>query len=421
MLAPMRTEIPNLRHLRAFREVAHCRGISAASERVHLSQPAITQAIAKLERQVGTALFERRSGGLRATEAGTLFLGRVERSLAMLRTGAREAVRVGLRKGNRGFADFDRLLSVAQLRALTAMSDAGNFSIAARNMGMSQPSIHRAARDLERLAGVALFGKTSRGIELTPAAQILAQHAKLAFSELRQGFAEIGEYLGLDSGRIVVGSMPLARTSILPSAINALVSERPQMEMRVVDGPYNDLLHGLRHGEIDLLIGALRDPVPVDDVVQERLFDDPLAVVARAGHPLSGRQTVTVCDLAAFPWVVPPEGTPTRGHFDAMLRREGLTPPRGMIETSSLILVRGLLMASDRLTIISTHQIRHELELGLFDPLLIDMVGSERPIGVTVRRDWRPTATQKKFLDQLRAASRALHPAQAEAAYSEIE
>jgi DNA-binding transcriptional LysR family regulator len=318
---------------------------------------------------------------------------------------------MGLRKGGRGFADFDRLLSVVQLRALTAMADAGNFSIAARAMGMSQPSVHRAARDLERLAGVALFGKTSRGIELTPAAQVLAQHAKLAFSELRQGFTEIGEYLGLDSARIVVGSMPLARTSILPSAINALVSERPQVEMRVVDGPYNDLLHGLRHGEIDLLIGALRDPAPIDDVVQERLFDDPLAVVARAGHPLGGRRAMTARDLAVFPWVVPPEGTPTRAHFDAMLRKEGIAPPKGMIETSSLILVRGLLMASDRLTIISTHQISHELEFGLFVPVLVDMAGSERPIGITIRRGWRPTAAQEAFLDHLRAASRALHPA----------
>jgi DNA-binding transcriptional LysR family regulator len=407
----METDIPNLRHLRAFVEVAQCRGISAASGRVHLSQPAITQAIAKLERQVGVDLFERRSDGLFTTAPGALFHARVGRALDLLQTGAREAVRMGLRKGGRGFADFDRLLSVVQLRALTAMADAGNFSIAARAMGMSQPSVHRAARDLERLAGVALFGKTSRGIELTPAAQVLAQHAKLAFSELRQGFTEIGEYLGLDSARIVVGSMPLARTSILPSAINALVSERPQVEMRVVDGPYNDLLHGLRHGEIDLLIGALRDPAPIDDVVQERLFDDPLAVVARAGHPLGGRRAMTARDLAVFPWVVPPEGTPTRAHFDAMLRKEGIAPPKGMIETSSLILVRGLLMASDRLTIISTHQISHELEFGLFVPVLVDMAGSERPIGITIRRGWRPTAAQEAFLDHLRAASRALHPA----------
>ena len=407
----MQAEFPNLRHLRAFREVAHCRGISAASDRVHLSQPAITQAIAKLERQVGTPLFERRPGGLYTTEPGALFLDRVDRALGLLQSGAREAVKVGLRKGGRGFADFDRLLSVAQLRALVAMSDAGNFSIAARNMGMSQPSIHRAARDLERLAGVALFGRAGGGIELTPAAQVLAQHAKLAFAELRQGFTEIAEYLGLDSGRIVVGSMPLARTSILPSAINALVADRPQVEMRVVDGPYNDLLHGLRHGEIDLLIGALREPVPVDDVVQERLFDDPLAVVARAGHPLEGRRAIGPRDLAAFPWVVPPEGTPTRSYFDAMLRKARLLPPKGMIETSSLILVRGLLLASDRLTIISGHQIRHELDLGLFVPVLVDMAGSERPIGITVRRDWRPTATQKMFLDHLRTASRALHPA----------
>lgn len=281
-------ELPNIRHIRAFREVARRYSISQAAEQVHLSQPAITQAIAKLEETLGTALFLRRSDGMFPTEAGTLFLERAERLLEHLRAGARDSIRIGGRKGGRGFPDFDQLLTAAQLRALTAIADAGNFSLAARAVGLSQPSVHRAARDLERLSGLSLFTRTDTGIALTPAAKALVQHAKLAFAELEQGFAEVATLLGVDSGHIVVGSMPLARTFIVPTAINALVKEEPEVRLSVVDGPYSDLLHGLRHGEIDVLIGALRDPVPIDDVVQEPLFHDPLAVVARGGHPLAG-------------------------------------------------------------------------------------------------------------------------------------
>ncbi len=397
----------NLRHLRAFREVARCQSINQASKRVHLSQPAITHAIGKLEAQFGVPLFERRSTGMFRTEPGELFLARVERSLDLIRNGARRAVAVGRRRAAGGFGEFQNLVTSVQLRALVAVSKSGNFTLAARQIGVAQPTLHRAARDLERLAGLKLFVRTSRGIDLTPAAGELVKFAQLAFAELDQGVAELGEWRGLDTGHISVGTLPLARSFILPTAINELGRRRPEVTISVIDGPYNDLLHGLRHGEIDLLIGALRDPPPIEDVMQEPLLDDVLAVVARAGHPLAARGEIGIADLLAYPWVVPRLGTPTRGRFEALFERAGQGRPASLVETSSLMLVRGLLLDSDRLTLISAHQVRRERLSGELVVLPFDMTGSERAIGFTTRRDWRPTATQKLFLDLLRTAGRA--------------
>ncbi len=398
----LRRPIPNLRHLRAFREVARARNISQASERVHLSQPAITQAIAKLEDTLQAPLFDRRKEGMFTTEPGAIVLVRVERALGFLERGARDALRLGQRKGGRGFERFDQLLTSAQLRALIAVSKAENFSLAARRVGISQPSLHRAARDLERLSGITLFEKVSQGIHLTPSADALVQYVNLALAELDQGFVEIEELKGTDAARIVVGTLPLARTFVLPRAINTLANNRPDVQISVIDGPYDDLLHGLRHGEIDLLIGALRDPVPIDDVVQEPLFSDQLAVTARAGHPLAAKKRLTAKQLSGYPWVVPRHGTPTREHFERMF--PAADDAINLIETSSLILVRGLLLESDRLAVISAHQIRHERQEGLLVTLPVDMRGSNRPIGLTLRRDWQPTRSQQLFLDAIRAA-----------------
>lgn len=395
----------NLRHLRAFVEVARHRSISRAAAEVHLSQPAITQAITKLEQQLGVSLFDRRPDGMYPTEPGHLFLDRGESALRLLEVGAREALRSGARKRARGFADFDRLLTVAQLRALTAIAKTGNFSLAGREAGISQPSIHRAARDLEKLAGVPLFQSTSKGIELTEPAQIFVRHVRLAFAELRQGFSEIGDWLGLDSGTIVVGSLPLCRTHILPAALSVLTREKPHLDVRIVTGPYDDLLHGLRNGEIDILAGALRDPPPIGDVVQTAHFYDPQAILARAGHPLAEKGRITAEDLKQYPWVLPPVGSPARSYFDRSFGRAAKEGGQGIIETNSAVLVRGLLMDSDRLTIMSAHQLRLEIKLGLIAQLPVDMPASVRPIGVTVRAGWRPTATQQALIAHLMAAS----------------
>ena len=81
----------NLRHLRAYQAVLHCGSITAGSERVHMSQPTMTQAIAKLERRVGTGLFHRHRSGMTATRAGALFGARVDRALAALEEGPEPA------------------------------------------------------------------------------------------------------------------------------------------------------------------------------------------------------------------------------------------------------------------------------------------------------------------------------------------
>ena len=400
----MEAVLPNLRHLRAFREVATQRSISQAAGRVFLSQPAITQAIAKLERSLSSVLFERHSDGMRPTEAGLLYAERVQRALALIRCGVQDALRLGTERGFRATSAPDQLLTMTQLRALVAVGNAGNFTLAARAIGTSQPALHRAARDLESLLGIALYKKSAQGIELSRQGQILVQQIKLAFAELTQGLAEVAALAGEETGQIVVGAMPLSRHYLLPAAINAFASERPEVEVHVVDGPYEELLQGLRHGEIDLLIGALRDPVPVDDVLQDKLFDDPLNIVGRAGHPLQRKSRISVRDLAAYPWVVPRRGTPTRDHFEALFRNGRHTRLAGVVESSSFVLIRALLLESDRLTLISAHQVRLEAEQGLLATLRYDLTHTQRPIGLTTRRDWRPTSTQRIFLDFLRTA-----------------
>jgi len=395
----------NLRHLRAVREVAMCKSISKASEVLFLSQPAITQAIAKIEGSLGVSLFDRRSGGVFVSEVGKVFVSRIDRALQLIEEGAQEAVKLSDKsRSSAGFRDFSHLLTTVQLKALNAVSRAGNFSLAARMEGITQPSLHRAARDIERLSGIQFYRKTKEGIEVTPAAAALARSAKLAFAELQQGYAEIAEWLGRDSGLLVIGALPLARASVLPYAINQLTLKYPAVKFRIVDGPYDTLLRDLRHGDLDFLIGALRYPVPVDDVLQERLFDDTLSIVVRPHHPLTQIEKPTITDLAKYPWILPREGTPARDGFVAMCERQNFSEPEGLVEASSFILVRNLLMESDRVTMISAFQVQQELRLGLLAEIPFNIADINREIGITIRRNWRPTAMQGRFLGHIRNA-----------------
>lgn len=400
--------LPNLRHLRVALEVSRSGSVTQAAKRVHLSQPAVTQAIGKLERELQVALFDRGHACLVPTETGRAFLARIERAFEHLANGARQALRVGGNGREHGFKNFDVLMTAPQLRALVALSDHRNFSIAAREIGLTQPTLHRAARNLESLAGLELFRTTPIGIELAPAAHLLIPSAKLAYAEIRQGLDEIKETLGRGRSRYVLGALPLARTMILPKAVNAMIRLSPKGQIQVIDGRYEELLRSLREGDIDCLIGALRHPPPADDVIQEPLVTDRLAIVTRPGHPLAGKNTVSLEDTLAFPWVAPPKNTPTGIYLSQTLRIAEMRQTPVRVVSSSLVFLRRLLQDGDYVTIISRHQIHDEIRQGMLSALPIKLKNSERMIGLTYRTNWRPTAGQERLLECLREASRGL-------------
>jgi LysR family transcriptional regulator of gallate degradation len=391
----------NLRHLAVFREVARRGGVNAAARALFLSQPAATQAVAAVERYFGAALFARQSTGMVATAAGQLALARIERALAELHDGAPDGLRRQLPDGG-----MERGVTAAQLDALIAVVAHGGFGAAARTAGVARPTLHRAARALERATGVALFERTSFGVRATRDGERLARRTQLAYAEIAQARAEVAALAGAETGRTVIGVMPLARSVLVPKAVLEFANSYPAHAVALLDGTYESLLAALRAGAADVLVGALRDPAPANDVAEERLFDDPLAIVVRARHPLVGRSAPGVAALAQYPWIAPRAGSPLRRQFGELFARDGVPAPRNPIECNSLVAARALLLDSDRVMLLSAHQIQHELASGTLVALPHPHGRVVRAIGLTTRIGWRPTAAQQQLLRAIREAAR---------------
>ncbi len=376
----------NLRHLRVFLAVAETTSVTRAAEAVRLSQPAVTQALARLETAFATPLFFRRQHGLYLNPAGEIVRLRVSRALALLDPALTSiAPRLTL------------TATAAQIEALIAVCDEENFTLAARRLGLAQPTVHRAVAQLEKEAGQPLFERNAYGTVPTRLSQALAQAARLAFSELTQAEAELADARAETAGTIVIGAMPLSRSQILPSAIVKLQQERSTQTIRVTEGPYAELLAGLRRGDIDFLIGALRLPAPIDDIEQRLLFHDTAAIVARPDHPVFQRPMLKLQDLAQYPWVVSAPSTPIREHFDRLFNEHRLLPKQ-LVQSGSLILMREILSQTDYLGFASGGQVSAELARGLLKRVDFDLTETQRPIGLTIRRGWLPTPVQRRLI-----------------------
>jgi DNA-binding transcriptional LysR family regulator len=387
----------NLRHLRALAAIVADGSMSTAAQTVSLSQPALTQGLAKIERQLGVTLFDRRSDGVRATEAGRLMAERASTALDHLAT----ATRSGLRGGAHGFARPDMLMTSTQLHAFLALVDAGSFAGASIRTGITQPALHRAVRDLEQVCGMVLAERSGRGLTVTAPGRKLARGVRLAAIEISAAISEISPDPGVGT-RITVGAMPLSRALLVPSAIAALVAEGARATVDVREGSWRELIEPLRDGAIDLMVGALRDPAP-PGLVQEPLFDDRLAVIARADHPLAAVHRPTLDDYARYGWIIGHPETPLRHHWARLF--EGRAPPHAPLECGSVMVIRGVLRETDLLTLLSPEQVALEITNGVLRQIdRLDAHG-ERSIGLTTRVGWRPTAVQQRFLDLVRKAA----------------
>ena len=396
----MQSGFPNIRHMRVLLETIRTGTVSGAAQACHLSQPAATQAIARLEADLAVSLVTRQRQVFTPTQAGEAFAQRARVALKHLRDGAR-AARRGAGQAPRQVPGFDHAVTAAQLRTLIAIANTASFTMAARSLGVSQPTVHRAARTLEALSGVSFFTARPSGVMLTAAGEIFARSAKLAQAEIRQAVEEISTLRGQDTGTFVLGSLPLARTMIVPKAIHAMVQSRAGVQVRIVDGRYNELLRSLREGDIDCLIGALRDPHPAEDVLQEILFRDALAIVAHPSHPLASRRDLTLEDTLGYPWIAPPRETPAGQYlFESLeIHKRDVTPVRAV--SSSMAVLRGLLAEGDYVSVVSRHQISVEEAHGMIAALDVPLTGQFRAIGLTYRKGWRPTETQAQFIDYL--------------------
>ena len=365
----------NIRHLSAAAAVVAHGSVSLAARAVHLTQPAVTQGIAKLEAQLGLPLFERHPGGMTPTEAAVRLAPRLEAALRLIGS-------------NRATA--------AQIRAFVALARAGSYAAAAGEAGVTEPSLHRAVGDLGLAMGYRLAERRGRGVALTSAGAALARRLRLALAELRSGLEEIEALKGQESGRVVVGAMPLSRARLLPRVISRFRAEFPHVHISVLEGSHVELVGPLRDGEVDMMIGALRDGSIGQDLVQKAMFEDRPTILARAGHPLAGGWDADA--LRRYPWILPPEGTPLRQLWRKMMGALGGALPAVPIECGSVMTIRELLVNGDYLTMLSRDQLALELDAGMVIDIGPAPGAISRTIGLTIRADWRPTRLQHHFM-----------------------
>jgi LysR family pca operon transcriptional activator len=307
---------------------------------------------------------------------------------------------------------LDQKLKMRQLRAVDAIATHRSLQRAARALGQTQPALTKTLHEVEAMVGARLFERHARGVEANALGRAVAGAARRILAEVTRLEEDLDGLVAAAAGTVAIGALPVAAAGVLPGTLRLLRDRHPDLRVRLVQGTTEQLLPALSAGEVDIVIGQLYPPAAPDGFEREPMWDEPVAVLVRAGHPLLGQAAVGAAvgaaDLAAFDLVIPTLGQRIGRDIDRALAAIGLTPPAGTLRVSSVIVIREMLLAGDAVTLIPRLMLRGDIERGIIAELPLPLDLPPRPAGIVRVPDRPATPGVEAVVDCLRAAVRGL-------------
>ena len=230
---------------------------------------------------------------------------------------------------------------------------------AARKMGQTQPALSKGLMQLEEEFCVPLVLRTARGASLTAYGQAMVRRGQGIVHELERIREEIDQMRGMQEGGVSLGIAPSPALLLLPDALRRFHRELPNVQVRLREAVYPDVLQLLREGIVDVAVG----PVPTlrktstAEFRSEKLYANALVVTCRQGHPKA--QARSLLELLDCEWLQhgPSEG-PGALHT-SVFRDNGLKPPIPRVHSESFIASLNLLENSDSLSLLPERLITH--------------------------------------------------------------
>ena len=293
-------------------------------------------------------------------------------------------------------------LKLSHLRLLAALADVEQLTQAAGAIGISQPAASRLVAEIERIIGSPVHERTGRGIGLTGMGRALALRAQRVRLELDDAARDLAEIAMGGIGHVRIGAVTgPALDRVLP----ALHSERlrhPNVTVEVAVSPSDTLCEQLSAGRLDFAVGRLPEGPQSEPLTFLPMAGEPIALIARRGHPLLRRPAPLMAEEAlAYDWVMPsPDSLLTRCVV-ARLTALGLPKPTQRLLTASFLLTLAVLQQSDAIAAVS-HATAQQFASGdtaAFDLLPLDLGIEVEPFGLITRQRVSLTPASQRLAD----------------------
>jgi len=188
------------------------------------------------------------------------------------------------------------------LRYFLAVAETLHFSKAAQMLGIAQPPLSQQIKRLEQLVGHRLFDRTTHGVKLTLAGQLLAERAPSTIEKVQDDLAQVRRLGRGEEGTLRVGFSGSVMFTDLPAAIESYRRRYPKVELRLSELSTAAQISALRMGTLDLAF--LRDGDATDGIEISTVFEERYVAVLPVAHKLAGKRWLRARDLRSEPFIL---------------------------------------------------------------------------------------------------------------------
>jgi LysR family hydrogen peroxide-inducible transcriptional activator len=187
------------------------------------------------------------------------------------------------------------MITLRQLRYLTALAEHRHFGRAAEACAVTQPALSMQIRDMEKLLGVKLVERRPGEVALTDIGAEVAERGEHMLAAARD-LVDVARHRDrVLSGRLMLGIIPSLAPYVLPKILPALQRRYPELRLELRETQTKILIEELVRGTLDVVMLAL--PVAEAGVETIRLFDDPFLFAVPAGDPRPATSRVSARDI----------------------------------------------------------------------------------------------------------------------------
>ncbi|OCC23601.1 hypothetical protein MB02_10535 [Croceicoccus estronivorus] len=271
-------------------------------------------------------------------------------------------------------------MEFSRLHHIVAVARTGSFSRAAEEVFLTQPALSRSIAAFEARHGVRLFERRRRGVVPTPAGRMVVERAQAIIASTRELEESLVSHAVGDAGEVVIGVGPLLASLILPLLGQRMLATRPTLKLRTTIKTRSALLTDLAEDKLELLLANSGEPDILIDFDVRGIANLPMSVVVRGGHPLAGRDGLTIADLAPWPAAA------------QVIHLPGLGGDSGVFACENHHVLRDVVLSSDSYTCTSRAFVAQELREGRLAELAIaDFPVRDIEVGIVRRRNRRPS------------------------------
>ena len=220
--------------------------------------------------------------------------------------------------------------TLSQLRTFVTIAEHRHFGTAANQLQISQPSLSQALVALETGLGIQLIERSTRKVIVTPIGERLLPYAQ-ATLEAAEAFVNHSRGVhGTLNGQLTLGIIPTIAPYLLPELLRLTNERYPDLEPKVVEETTPALMEQLRSGQLDAALIAF--PTGTTGLIEIPLYTEDFAIAVAHGHPLAGRDDVTLPELDQLNMLLMDDGHCLRDQIMDLCRTANLNVA-GMADT----------------------------------------------------------------------------------------